>query len=122
MKTALLLILLSTVSAWGIDSRFAVAGIVGEAAGLPFKDKMAVACAIRNRGTLQGVYGVNARHNATEPQWVWRDAERAWRESVRHDITHGATHFGNLDDVRKGTFRGMILCYRTEREFFFKRA
>ena len=43
----------------------AVRAIVGEAAGESFEGKLAIACAIRNRGNLHGVYGLNATH-------VWR--------------------------------------------------
>jgi len=93
----------------GITPKLAKRAIVGEAAGAPYIVKVGIGCAIRNRGTLHGVYGVNAKHNATEPDWVWNDAGRAWRESALKDITNGADHFGNADDVRKGTFEGMTL-------------
>lgn len=83
--------------------------IVGEAAGAGYTVQLGVACALRNRGHLRGVYGVNARHNATEPQWVWDQAARAWTESATRDVTGGADHFGCESDVRKGTFRGMTL-------------
>ncbi len=83
--------------------------IVGEAAGQPYLVKLGVAGALRNRGTLQGVYGLNAAHNQFEPDWVWRDAQRAWSESAEHDITHGATHFGTAGDVATGIFAGMKL-------------
>lgn len=86
-----------------------IKAIVGEAAGDGYNVQLGVACALRNRGTLRGVYGVNARHNATEPAWVWKAAARAWDESARRDVTKGANHFGNADDVRKGTFKGMTL-------------
>jgi len=86
-----------------------VDAIVGEAAGAPYIVKQGVAEALRNRGTLHGVYGLHAAHNAGEPGWVWRDARRAWTESTTTNLVHGATHFGNLDDVRKGTFAGMTL-------------
>jgi len=96
-------------NALALDARAAATAIVGEAAGQPFAVKLAVAEAIRHRGTLQGVYGLNAAHNATEPARVWKDARRAWAQSAHTDITHGATHFGNLQDVRKGTFTGLQL-------------
>ncbi len=101
-----------------------VKAIVGEAAGDGYAVQVAVACAIRNRGSLKGVYGVNAKHNATEPAWVWRQADRAWTESGQHDVTRGATHFGNADDVHKGTFRGLKLTVvvgeGTHKTYFFK--
>ena len=112
MKRAWLLICLSfsTLAARAtVDNSQAVTAIVGEAAGESYSVKLAVAAAIRNRNSLRGVYGLNAAHNASEPAWVWRDARRAWTESAMTDPTHGANHFGNADDVRKGTFEGMKL-------------
>jgi hypothetical protein len=85
----------------------AVRAIVGEAAGQPYIVKLGVAEAIHNRGSLNGVYGLNAAHNRTEPAWVWRDGRRAWEQSKSTSITHGATHFGNRSDVMKGTFAGL---------------
>jgi spore germination cell wall hydrolase CwlJ-like protein len=71
----------------------AVRAIVGESAGESFRGKLAVACAIRNRGTLAGVCGIAACHTDREPERVWREARAAWRESAGRDITGGATHW-----------------------------
>ena len=101
---------LFSVSAFGaVPARDAVDAVVGEAAGSPYIVKLGVAEAIRNRNSLHGVYGFHAKHNATEPAWVWADARRAVNESATSGVTKGATNFGNADDVRKGTFKGMIL-------------
>ncbi|MDE2102879.1 MAG: hypothetical protein KGL39_36885 [Patescibacteria group bacterium] len=83
--------------------------VVGEAAGAPYIVKLGVAAAIRNRDSLRGVYGFHAKHNATEPEWVWQDAARAWLQSVTNDPTHGAVNFGCKADVDKGTFKGLHL-------------
>ena len=108
-----------------LDPQLLRRAVVGEAAGQPYLVKLGVACAVRNRGGFHGVYGVTAKHNATEPDWVWRQADRAVRESLVRDIVKGADHFGNRDDVRKGTFRGMKLCavLGTGRDatYFYKR-
>jgi len=128
MKKIILLtgiVSLAAQSYAGIPDTQAHRAIVGEAAGDGFTVQLGVACAIRNRGTLHGVYGVNAAHNASEPDWVWEAAARAWRESAQHDITGGATHFGSRDDVRKGTFKGLtltvVLGTDTHATYFFKR-
>lgn len=107
----LFLLLLAGQTCWSapISALPEIRAIVGEAAGQPYKVKLAVAAAIRNRGHLRGVYGLNARHNASEPERVWRDAARAWKESATSDITRGATHFGCAEDVRKGAFTGLQL-------------
>ncbi len=89
--------------------------VVGEAAGAPFIVKLGVAAAIRNRDSarpgsgLRGVYGFQAKHNATEPAWVWRDAARAVAMCRTNDPTHGAVNFGCKADVDKGTFTGLHL-------------
>jgi hypothetical protein len=78
-----------------LDSRLAVRAIVGEAANQGERGMLAVAGAIRNRGTLRGVYGVKNPVADRQPAWVWARAEKAWRDSATNDVTHGATHWEN---------------------------
>jgi len=74
----------------------AVRAIIGEAANQGRSGMYAVACAIRNRGTLNGVYGLRARHVDRQPGWVWDRARAAWRDSAyKADVTKGATHWEN---------------------------
>jgi len=102
-----------------------VNAIVGEAAGQPYIVKLGVAEAIHNRGSLKGVYGLNAAHNRNEPAWVWRDARLAWAQCKTTHITKGATSFGNRNDVAKGTFAGLqlvcVLGAGKDATYFFKR-
>ena len=130
-RTAMItLLLLGSISARGVMAGVAdtdaVTAIVGESAGQPYLVKLGIAEAIHNRGTLRGVYGFHALHNATEPAWVWRDARRAWTQSAGTNIVHGATHFGNSSDVAKGTFAGMkltaILGTGKDATYFFKKS
>jgi len=79
------------VHAETISDDLAIKAIMGEARGEGYKGMLAVACAIRNRGTLKGVYGVNAKF--TEKEYVWDMAKRAWAESEFKDIADGATHW-----------------------------
>ena len=88
--------------------------IVGEAAAAPYIVKLGIADALHNRAAtmrhpLAGVYGYHAAHNAGESRATWTEAARAWRESLTRHVANGADHFGNADDVRKGTFLGMKL-------------
>ena len=107
-----------------VSTYSATNAIVGEAAGCPFEVKLAIASAIRNRGTLRGVYGTRAAHNRYEPRWVWADARKAWLESAQRDYAKGARFFGNAADVAKGTFFGLTLVQKigTGRDtiYFFK--
>ena len=79
----------------GIRDDQAVRAIIGEAANQGKTGMLAVACAIRNRGTLQGVFGLNARFVDRQPAWVWQRAREAWRQSAGTDITGGATNWEN---------------------------
>lgn len=74
----------------------AVRAVIGEASGEGYAGMLAVSCALRNRGTLKGVYGFNAAHVDREPAWVWDMAQKAWNESASHDVTNGATNWHNL--------------------------
>lgn len=74
----------------------AVRAIIGEASDQGYQGMLAVACAIRNRGHLKGVYGLNAKHVDREPEWVWERARKAWRESEKIDVVFGADHWENI--------------------------
>jgi hypothetical protein len=62
---------------------------IGEAADQGYHGLLAVCVGIRNRGTLAGVYGVNAKHVDNQPQRVWDLAARAWEESKDNRIHTG---------------------------------
>lgn len=83
--------------AFAFTENDAVRAIIGEASGQGYQGMLAVACAIRNRGTLKGVYGLKAKHVDRQPRWVWVKARKAWKEAKRRDITRGATHWHNVD-------------------------
>lgn len=76
----------------------AVIAILGEAEDQGYKGMLAVACGIRNRGTLKGVYGVRAKRPNTKgkiPEKYWKMARKAWAESKNHRI-HAADHWENV--------------------------
>lgn len=75
-----------------IDDISAIRAIMGEARGEGYYGMLLVAVALRNRGTLQGVYGYKAKF--TEPQWVWDLAKKAWAES-KYNRLHKGTHWGS---------------------------
>jgi hypothetical protein len=80
-----------------INEADAVRAIIGEAANQGKDGMLAVACAIRNRGNLKGVFGLNAKFVDDQPQWVWDHARAAWAESATHDVTDGATSWDNIN-------------------------
>ena len=72
----------------------AVKAIIGEAGGQGWKAMRAVASALRNRGTLQGVYGVHNRLASHAGAKLRAMALRAWRASAGADVTNGCAYFG----------------------------
>jgi len=95
-----------------ISDEQAIKAILGEARGegwetdqngkkfytdqLNYEAMYAVACAIRNRGTLRGVYGATAKTEPISPE-LWQRASKAWFNSEDGgDITLGATHWENI--------------------------
>lgn len=98
----------------------AVRAILGEAGGTGFKGMMAVASALRNRGTFHGVYGLNNPVVDQQPAWAWKQARRAWLASQKRDTVRGANHWGNAQDVAKGTFTGMQFTVAVGGNYFFR--
>jgi hypothetical protein len=91
-----ILLAAGSLAATPIPEAQATRAIVGEAANQGYRGMLAVAGAIRNRGTLQGVYGGRSSMPDRQPNWVWQQARAAWRESATNDITLGATHWENV--------------------------
>ena len=79
-----------------IDPNQAIKAIVGEAENQGFLGMQAVAEAIRNRGTLDGVYGLKSSRLKKAPKWVFMQAEKAWEASESSNLVKGATHWENI--------------------------
>jgi hypothetical protein len=77
----------------------AVDAIIGEAEGEPYEGMLAIAAAIRNRGTLQGVQGLQServkKHRYGSKVFV--NAIRAYEDSRTKDPTNGADSWFTLD-------------------------
>ena len=98
---------------------------VGEASGEGYQGLLAVATAIYNRGTLKGVYGVNAKHIESEPEWVWTMASRAQKQAKKAYFEgvpmHSGTHWENIKAF--GTpywVEDMIKVYEYKDHIFYK--
>jgi len=87
----------SPACAYPFTDEQAVRAIIGEAENQGYIGMLAVGEAIRNRGTLKGVYGLNSPRLKKAPEWVWRMARKAWKESQHSNITKGANHWHNVD-------------------------
>ena len=99
-----LFLILANVGAEQISEELAVRAIIGEASGEGYLGMLYVAIGIRNRGTLEGVYGLNAKHVDKEPQWVWKLARKAWLESKGNRL-HSGTHWESVN-FPKQSFSG----------------
>lgn len=111
-----------TAHAETITNDKAVHAILGEARGEGYAGMYAVACAIRNRGTLEGVYGAGADISDARPQ-TWARALSAWQNSATGpDVTHGATHWESTDFDRPYWAQyPMVETFRIEKHIFYKR-
>jgi hypothetical protein len=69
--------------------------IEGEAGNQPQDTKVAIGEAIRNRGTLRGVYGCNTRQSPS------RASKQAFKMSLTSNLTGGATHFLSKTDLKR---------------------
>jgi len=102
VKTGLILvgIMLLSGPVFGaeIPKERAVLAIIGEAENQGARGMLAIACAIRNRGHLRGVYGEKAPrvlgHKYSEK--TYKMALEAWEASKKGDITGGADHWHNV--------------------------
>jgi len=92
-----IIILFLTVPAHAFTDKQAIKAIIGEAENQGYEGMLAVAGAIRNRGTLKGVYGLHAPRvkNHRYTAQIYSQAAQAWAESEKRDITHGARFWEN---------------------------
>jgi hypothetical protein len=88
-----------------------VNAIIGEAEGESYRGKLAVACAIRNRGSVAGICSIGmcsdrkVSRRLTEhlyPKWVFVDAVRAYEESAHADA---CTFIGGADHWEGTAFK-----------------
>lgn len=97
--------------------------VIGEAEGEGYNGMLAVSEAIRNRGTLKGVYGCNAKRvtGRLYSDETLRIASQAWKDSRGFsDITHGATHWEGTAFPVPYWAEGMIVTATIGRQRFYK--
>ena len=112
---------IAVIFAFTVQAQPQVEAVIGEAASEPFQTKLAVAGALRNRGTLDGVRGFqNQGMIHRQPAYVWEQARVAWAQSTTNDLTHGATHFESTNFPRPAWSRGMKETARVGRFIFYK--
>jgi spore germination cell wall hydrolase CwlJ-like protein len=109
-------------AAYDIDRDKAIAAIIGEAADQGEVGMTAVAEAIRNRGTLQGVYGLRrTAFIASQPPWVHKQAAKAWDQSAKSNLVNGATHWESIDFKTPVWAYKMTVTARIGKHIFYKK-
>lgn len=106
-----------------INDTATVHAIIGEAENQGYEGMLAVACAIHNRGTLKGVYGLYAKRvlNYSYSQKTLELARTAYNQSLKEDITNGATHWENIGAFGKPYWiNSMKETYRYKDHVFYK--
>lgn len=98
----------------------AIQAIVGEAENQGLQGMIAVAEAIRNRGHLRGVYGVNSPRLSLASAWVWKQAERAWEASETSNLVGSATHWESTDFPTPSWAEGAEVTAHIGKHIFYK--
>lgn len=102
----------------GIQENVAVQCIMGEARGESYRGKIAVAEALRNRGTIKGVYGCRAKFK--EPDWVWKQAKKAWRASRKTNLVKGASNWESSDFKTPYWAKGAKITTKVGKHIFYR--
>lgn len=93
----LLAIVLQGCNAYALDipEEQAIKAIIGEAENQGYDGMLAVACAIRNRGTLKGVYGLKSPRvvKGLYTKGTWLQAKTAWVTSKELIETPNCLYF-----------------------------
>jgi spore germination cell wall hydrolase CwlJ-like protein len=103
-----------------------VNAIIGEAEGEPYEGKLAVACAIRNRGTLRGVYGEKSHRvlNHKYSHKTFIDAVRAYEESaspINCKFIDGADHWEGTSFKQPAWAKNMITTATIGKQKFYRK-
>ena len=77
-----------------------VRAIIGEAGNQGFQGMYAVACAIINRGTLKGVYGLKSKQVDKEPAWVWKMARKAFSDAKKAIVAERAKYGNHWENIK----------------------
>lgn len=120
MKILIYLLLISCCGCSKIPDNQAILAIIGESSNQGYFGMRLVACAIRHRGTLKGVYGV--KHIPRINNEVARDAYIAWYNSLGGpDVCLGADSWYSKEDLAKyGTPINKVFVFQYGNHFFYK--
>ena len=115
MKKIVLFCILSTFLAFpaeaAIDDNQAIKALIGEAGGQQDDELLAHAYALKNRGTLKGVYGLYATHTPKPTEEQWQKVSRAWwiARLDEYDPMEGRTEWRSEYDLKLMAEKGRTL-------------
>lgn len=103
-------LLVPTTAHAQVDDQQAIQALIGEAIGQSDEELRAHAHAIRNRGNLNGVYGLRSWRKHDSEQ-AWQRASKAWYTSeYMQDNTNGANHWLSEYDLKRS--RAELIAWR----------
>lgn len=104
------------------DDNTIIECIIGEAEGEGYDGMLAVAEAIRNRGTLRGVYGCKAKRvvNKMYSTAIYKTANKAWHDSAHTNTVAGATHWEGTAFKTPYWAKDMIITATIRNQRFYK--
>lgn len=127
IKIFLILIILSSPAFSMLNNDYlSTLAIIGEAENQGFHGRLLVACGIRNRGSLKGVYGLNGLRviNHLYDQRMFENAYYAWNQSKNPDNCKeidGATHWENVKKFGRPSWsKNMIETFSYKDHVFFR--
>ena len=108
-----------------LNAEDCIRAIIGESSNQGEIGMLALATGILNRGTLKGVYGLNAKHIDNEPQWVHKMARRAYYDALNAmsegRAMHSGTHWENIKAFGEPYWvKDMVLVYEYKDHKFYK--
>ena len=117
MKTLIYIIVVTILLALGIwhtahateiPEHQAIVALIGEAGGQGDEELLAHAYALKNRGTLKGVYGLHAKHTPNPTPEQWQRVEKAyWTAKLAFfDPLDGRTEWRSNYDLQKMKAKG----------------
>lgn len=105
-----------------LNEQVAIKAIISEAANQGLDGMTALAEAIRNRGTCQGVCGLQRESFISrQPNWVKEMAKVAWKRSASTNYVRGADHWENVEAFGMPEWaKGMETTAKIKNHTFFK--
>lgn len=117
----LLVLIYGCSSAMAYTDQDAIRCIVGEASNQGLEGMVLVGETIRNRNSVDGCYGMRARHTGLEKKSTWDNAEIAWQLSQYSFSTHSATGWGSKEDFKnKKWAKGKRIVARYKNQIFYR--